>query len=353
MRGLVLEAPGRVVLRDDLPDPVVAASTDAVVRVTAAGLCGSDLHPYRGRETVRAGVVPGHEVVGEVAEVGAEVDNFAPGDRVVVPFTTSCGTCRPCRAGLTARCMAGQLFGYGDPDPTGAVLHGGQAELVRVPWAATTLVTLPAEVDDGTGLLLCDNLPTAAEALARADRPDDEPIVVLGLGAVGLCAVSLALAGGPVVAADPVPQRRAAATALGATAVDPEHAATAVHDLAPDGVASVVEAAGTRAAQAAALTLLRPGGTLSTIAVPTDDRFGFTPVEAYDANLTVRAGRASVRAMLDDLVAQVRSRRLQVPTSTVLTHVDVPLEDGPRTYAAFDQQADGLIKAAFAPGASR
>ncbi|MTV24194.1 alcohol dehydrogenase catalytic domain-containing protein [Nitriliruptoraceae bacterium ZYF776] len=349
MRGLVLDGPRRIVVRDDLPDPRVEHPTDALVRVRAAGLCGSDLHPYRGHEAARAGVVPGHEVVGEVVAVGPAVRAVTEGTRVVVPFTTSCGACGPCGRGLTARCELGELFGYGDPDPAGRVLHGGQAELVRVPLADGTLVALPETIDDVTGLLLCDNLPTAATALVRAERPDGAPLVVLGLGAVGLCAVALAVGSGPVVAVDPVADRQAAAASLGAIAVRPDEASAAVRELAAEGVPSVVEAAGSRAAQRAALGLLRPGGTLSTIAVPTEATFGFTPVDAYDANLTVRAGRASVRARLDALVPRVAAGELPVPTDLVVTHRGVPLADGPATYAAFDAQADGLVKAAFDP----
>src|SRR5690606_35755128 len=116
---------------ETVPDPVLAEPTDVLVRVTAAGLCGSDLHPYLGRETgLDPGTVMGHELVGDVVAVGREVRRLRPGDRVVAPFTTSCGACATCLSGLTSRCPRGRLFGWVQD---GAGLHGAQAELVRVP----------------------------------------------------------------------------------------------------------------------------------------------------------------------------------------------------------------------------
>lgn len=352
IRGLVLAGPGDVCVREDLPSPVVEAPTDAVVAVRRAGLCGSDLHPFEGRERVRPGVVCGHEVVGDVVATGAAVRQVSVGDRVVVPFTTSCGGCRPCRSGLSSRCVRGQLFGYGDPDrPEVPALPGGQAERLRVPLADTTLVPAPPRLGDVEALLLADVVPPGWYAVARADVAAGAPLAVVGLGAVGLCAVAAArtLGAAPVLAVDPVADRRDRAALLGAVPVAPGDAPAALEDLAGDGFPAVVEAAGTPAAQALAFQLLRPGGTLSVIAVQTGDRFAFTPIEGYDRNATVRVGRAPVRSLLGDLLPRIAEGRLPLPSDLVVTHPAVPLSEGPDAYRRFAARETGLVKVAFVP----
>jgi threonine dehydrogenase-like Zn-dependent dehydrogenase len=351
MRGLTLDGVGLVSYRTDLPDPSVREPGDVVVAVHRAGLCGSDLHPYAGREPVRFGVVPGHEVVGEVVATGGEVRAFPPGARVLVPFTTSCGGCRPCRAGLSSRCATGALFGYAPPDDEAVpALHGGQAELLRVPQADGTLVAVPAGMTDEQALLLADNFPTGWYAAERAGIRPDDVVAVVGLGAVGLCAVTAAFALGAraVLAVDPVDGRRARAAELGAETTPPDAAATAVQALDGGGVGAVIEAAGTHAAQALAFALVRPGGTLSIIAVQTADRLAFTPVDAYDVNLTVRLGRAPVRSLLDRLLPRIADG-LEVPVAAVVTHPHVALEEGPALYRRFAAREAGLVKALFVP----
>ncbi len=345
MRGLTLDAVRCVTYSDDIDEPVLAGPTDALVAVTAAGLCGSDLHPYEGREATRFGIVPGHEIVGSVVEVGAAC-SLRPGERVLAAFTTSCGSCRFCVDGLSARCERGELFGYGPPGSDAAPLHGGQAERVRVPLANTTLVRVPPGIDDAAALLLTDNFPTAWYAVGRAEVRAGDKVAVVGLGAVGLCAVTAAFAAGAaeVVAVDLVDDRRERAAAIGARALHPEAAAGELGSC--DGV---VEAAGTADAQRLAFALARPGGTLSIIAVQTTETFAFTPIEAYDRNITVRTGRAPVRSLLDDLLPRVGAAALRMPTELVVTHPGVRLEDGPETYRQFSAREGGLIKAVFAP----
>ncbi|WP_370324621.1 alcohol dehydrogenase catalytic domain-containing protein [Euzebya sp.] len=344
MRGLVFEGAGRIVLRDDLPDPVVEDPDDAVVAVEAAGLCGSDLHPYRGHEPARPGVVPGHEVVGIVTAVGDAVRRVRVGDRVVVPFSLSCGICGACRRGLTSRCERSRLLGWGDPDPDGPVLHGGQAEQVRVPLADGSLVAIGDELGAATALLLSDNLPTGWYAARRADVAPGDAVAVVGLGAVGLCAVTAALAQGAdrVVAIDPAATRRDAAVALGAEARTPD----AVEGLVVD---AAIEAAGPPAAQRLAADLVRPGGTVSVIAVQTAPAFAIPPVQAYDRNLTIRAGRAPVRAILDELVPLVAAGDVRVPVAEVVTHPGRPLSEGPELYRGAAAADPGLVKATFDP----
>ena len=168
---------------EDVPDAELVDPGDALVRVTAAGICGSDLHPYFGRERgLDVGTVMGHELLGEIVEVGSDVMAFAVGDRVVAPFTTNCGACYYCRIGLTARCERGQLFGWVE---NGSGLHGAQAELVRVPLADATLVEVPEGLDDAVALLAGDILSTATFGAELAGVEPGDLVAVVGCGPVG------------------------------------------------------------------------------------------------------------------------------------------------------------------------
>jgi alcohol dehydrogenase len=345
MRGLVLAGPEAIELHTDLAEPVIAAPGDAIIRVELAGLCGSDLHPYLGREPFRPGVIAGHEAIGTVEQVGSGVVRFRPGDRVIVPFTVSCGACTACRQGLSSRCIHSRLFGWGHPDLSlDQALHGGQAERLLVPLADSTLVGLPPGLADGTALLLADNFPTAWHAVAKAS-PAEGPVVVVGLGPVGLLAVVAArhIGGGRVVGIDPVPERRRLAERLGAVCFPPDEAG------AIDRLAAVIEASGSPHGQRTAFSLLAPGGILSVIAVPTTGEFAFTPVEAYDRNLTVVTGRAPVRSILDEVLPLVASGAVVLPTEDIITHPDRPLDEGPDLYRRFAAREGGIVKATFRP----
>jgi alcohol dehydrogenase len=351
MRALVFQGPGSIEHRTDVPDAEVVLPGDAVIRVEAAGLCGSDLHPYAGREPARAGVVPGHEAVGTVVATGTEVTSFAEGDRVLVPFTTSCGRCDACAAGLSARCHRGALFGWGSPaELDRPALHGGQAELLRVPLADGTLVAVPPGLDDLEALLLTDNLPTGWAAVERLGGVTGSAVAVVGLGAVGLCAVAAALAQGAaaVIGVDPVASRRDLAARLGASVAAPDEVATTTGRPGTGRLDGAVDAAGTAQSQRLALSLLRPGGALSVIAVPTDAAFALTPVEAYDANVSIHLGRAPVRSLLDRVLPLVTAGALRVPTE-VVSHPLLPLSEGPAAYRRFADREPGLIKVAFDP----
>lgn len=340
MRGLVFDGPGEIRYAEDLAAPLIEDPADAIIEVTLAGLCGSDLHPYEGREPCATGVTPGHEAVGVVVETGPSVDRISVGERVIAPFTVSCGVCDRCRSGLSSRCRSSRLFGWGDP--TGSTLHGAQATHLRVPLADGTLVVVPEEIDDPTALLLTDNFPTAFHAVSRTDWTQGT-LAIIGLGAVGLCAVAAAQALGvtDILAIDPVESRRRAAASLGVRTSAPEEAS--------GQFSAVVEAAGPVSAQRLAAELADVGATISIIAVQTADHFGIDPVSAYDKNLTVRVGRAPVRSVLDTILPQVASGDIAVPTDTVITHPDRPLEEGPELYRAFAARTDGLIKATFRP----
>ena len=341
MRALVFDGPGAIRFTANHPEPVIVDPTDAIVDITLAGLCGSDLHPYEGREACAPGVIPGHEAVGIVRAVGSQVTSIDPGDRVLVPFTVSCGWCERCTRGLSSRCTSSRLFGWSDPAGE-AALDGGQAETLRVPLADGTAVRVPDGIEDTTALLLTDNFPTAWHAVARADWTNGR-LAVIGLGAVGLCAVAAAAARGiaDVLAIDPVASRRAAAAALGAATASPEEAT--------GRFGAIVEAAGPTAAQRLAADLADVGATVSIIAVQTAEHFGIDPVMTYDKNLTIRAGRAPVRRVLDEILPAVAAGRIRVPTTTVVTHPDHPLSDGPELYRAFSARDSALIKATFRP----
>jgi len=347
MRGLTLDGVGEITFRDNLPDPVIEWDTDAIVRVHRAGLCGSDLHPYLGREHVRFGVIPGHEVVGEVVATGEAVTRVPVGERVIVPFTTSCGECDACLSGLSARCVRGELFGYGDPAGARPALQGGQAEFVRVPLADGTLCAVPEGISDEAALLLSDNFPTGWHAARRAAVRPGRAVAVVGLGSVGLSAVAAAKTMGadPVLAVDPIEDRRSRAARLGARTAPPEGAEGVAAQL--DGFVSVIEAAGAPPAQGLAFRIMRPGGTLSIIAVQTADRFAFSPVDAYDRNATIRAGRAPVRSVLERLLPLVESGRVAIPTDVIVTHPAVPIEEGREMYRRFAEREPGMVKVIF------
>jgi alcohol dehydrogenase len=341
VRALVFDGPGEIRFTEDFPDPVIVEETDAIVDITLAGLCGSDLHPYEGREPCAPGVVTGHEAVGIVRTVGPQVGSMRVGDRVLVPFTVSCGRCERCANDLSSRCRSSRLFGWGDP-AGGDPLHGGQAAALRVPLADGTALRVPDGIDDATALLLTDNFPTAWHAVGRTDWTSG-PLAVVGLGAVGLCAVAAARALGitDILAVDPVESRRAAAAALGASTASPSEAT--------GRFGAIVEAAGPQSAQRLAADLADVGATISIISVQTAEHFGIDPVTAYDRNLTIRAGRAPVRSVLGQILPGIADGTIPVPTSTVVTHPDRPLSDGPELYRRFADRDGDLIKATFRP----
>jgi alcohol dehydrogenase len=348
MYALVFEGPGSVAFHARHADPTPPAGHAATVEIEGSGLCGSDLHPYLGVEPARPGVIPGHEAVGFVTEIGAEVRGVAVGDRVIVPFTTACGACRPCTSGLSSRCDKAVLFGWGDPArPERPALEGMQAQKVSVPMADSTLVQIPRRLTIPQALLLADNLPTGWYAVRRSEAAPGEPLVVLGAGSVGLCAVAAAsyLGVEDITVIDPVEERRAAAARLGAHALAPDD--PRIGGIEPAG--SVIDTAGTRHAQQLAAGLCRPGATLSSIAVQTSAAFGFSPVEAYDRNLTIRTGRAPVRSLLDELIPLVASGAMATPERVVFTDKGLPLSAGPGTYRRFADRSGGIIKAWFDP----
>jgi len=203
-----------------MAEPEIEQPGDAILKVTMAGLCGSDLHLFHGREVgVDQGTVMGHEVVGEVVAVGSDVNSLSVGDSAFAPFTTNCGHCYYCLGGLTARCVHGQLFGWRENQQG---LHGCQSEFVRVPLADGTLKKKPVGLSDVSALLLADNFSTGFFCAEMADITPAKTVVVIGCGTGGLLSIIAAkhLGAEIIYAIDPVPERRQAAELLGAKSLD-------------------------------------------------------------------------------------------------------------------------------------
>lgn len=346
MRALTFGGVERV-LYASVPDPALTEPTDAVVRVTLGAVCGSDLHVYHGRERgLDLGTVLGHELVGEVVAVGADV-RLAVGSRVVSPFTTSCGACFYCDRGLTARCERGELLGWVEG---GRGLQGAQAELVRVPLADSTLVRVPPDVADEVALLAGDVLSTGLFVAELGGAGPGTEVVVLGAGPVGLMAtVAAREAGARVTVLDAVEERLSLAARFGATALDfraPRTRARILEETAGRGADVVLECVGSPAATRLAVDLVRPGGTVAAAGVHTEEHFAFAPGEAYDKNLTYRAGRSPARALMDRALELARSGRHDL--AAIVSH-RFPLEEGPGAYAMFAERRGGCTKAILVP----
>jgi threonine dehydrogenase-like Zn-dependent dehydrogenase len=356
MKAIVFEAIGRVAL-EERPEPRILSPGDALVRVTAAGICGSDLHIVDGRDAgIRLGTIMGHELVGAVEETGAGVSGISPGDRVVSPFSTSCGSCFFCARGLTARCVKSECLGVVAENGRG--LEGAQATLVRVPLAGSTLVKLPATKSDGSELrdeeaiLLGDVLSTAWLAAERAEVRRDDVVAVIGCGPVGLLAVlsALRLGAAAVVAVDAIAYRRERAHAIGAhpCPADPALARAAVDDLTEGrGADAVVEAVGSAQALDLAMHVARVGAVVSVAGYHTEAAYPLPMPAAYSKNLSFRFGRASARAQIERLLPLLLDGSL-APAS-IVTH-RLPISDGVRAYEIFRRREDGAIKVLLLPG---
>jgi len=348
MKALVFENIRKVAC-STVPDPSLVDPGDAIVRVRAAAICGSDLHVYRGLETgLDAGTVLGHELAGEVVEAGSGVARFRPGDLVVSPFTTSCGGCFYCRLGLTGRCVRGQLFGWVEE---GRGLHGVQAEYVRVPLADSTLVAVPEGTPPELALFAGDILATGWFGAESAGAAPGKCVAVVGCGPVGLMAVIAAreLGAERIFAIDALPDRLALAARWGAEPVDyqaEDPIGRIQEETGGRGADAVVEAVGTPQASRLAFDLVRPGGTIAAVGVHVEAHLAFAPGEAYDKNLTYRAGRCPARAYMDRLLPLVQSGRYDL--SALISH-RLPLDQGPDGYDLFDRRVPGCTKVVLLP----
>jgi threonine dehydrogenase-like Zn-dependent dehydrogenase len=348
MKALTYHGVHRV-CHEDAPDPELQQATDAIVEVELAGICGSDLHVYHGRETgLDPGTVLGHEFVGRVVATGAGVRGFASADRVASPFSTSCGHCYHCTLGLSARCREGHLFGWVQG---GVGLHGGQARYVRVPLADATLCHLPEDIGLEAALLLCDVLPTGHYCASMAGVAAGGTYAVIGCGPVGLMTLLAAreLGAERLYAIDAIDERLAFAARLGATPVDTRRTdPVQILRSATEGrgADAVLEAVGSPEAGRLAFELVRAGGTISAVGVHHETAFAFSPAQAYDLNLTYRIGRCPARSLMEGLVPLARRR--QADLAALFTH-RLPLASGPEAYELFDRKRDGCIKVGLTP----
>jgi threonine dehydrogenase-like Zn-dependent dehydrogenase len=381
---------------DTVPDPSIEEPTDAIIRVTSSGICGSDLHLYEVLGPfIDAGDILGHEPMGIVEEVGSEVTHISPGDRVVIPFNISCGHCYMCDKGLQSQCETTQVHDHN----TGASLFGytklygqvpgGQAEFLRVPQAQYGPIKVPEGPPDDRFVYLSDVLPTAWQAVEYADVPPGETLLVLGLGPIGEMATRIAQhrGAGRVIGIDLVPERLQRASSHGVETLDvtayngdlpaavrdmtdgrgPVSVIDAVgmeahgapigklaHRLAgilPDPIArQVVEKAGIDRLSAlhAALELVQRGGTVSLSGVYGGAIDPMPLMQMFDKQINLRMGQANVKRWIDDLLPLVTDDSDPLGVDGFATH-HLPIDEAPRAYEIFQKKEDGAFKILLQP----
>ncbi len=380
----------------EVPDPRIEEPTDAIIKITSTGLCGSDLHLY---ETLapfmEAGDIVGHEPMGIVEEVGSEVTNLQVGDRVVVPFNVCCGTCWMCEQGLHSQCETTQNHEHG----TGASFFGysklygqvpgGQAEYLRVPFANFLPVKVPHEHADDRFLFLSDVLPTAWQGLQYANVPDGGTLLVMGAGPIGDMAARMGVrAGYRVFSVDRIPERLERVAAFGAEPLnfDDANEVGSVGDIireatggrGPDSVIDAVgmEAHGSGGAQGVqklvgllpdaiaepmmkqagldrlaalhtAIDAVRRGGTVSISGVYGGAADPMPMMQLFDKQVQLRMGQANVRRWTDELLAMLVEDD-PFGVDAFATH-HLPLAEAPDAYSKFQKKEDGMVKVVFQP----
>ncbi|MCI0708524.1 MAG: zinc-dependent alcohol dehydrogenase family protein [Chloroflexi bacterium] len=336
MRATIMYDAGDVRV-ENVPDTRIVKPTDAVIRITYASICGSDLWPYRGYDEFPENGLPmGHEAIGVVEEIGLDVRKIKVGDVVAMPFAYSDGTCIHCREGIHTSCIHGGFFG--SPD-----VGGAQAEAIRIPQADGTLVVLSGSMDDAimpSLLTLTDVMATGHHAAVTANVAPGKTVAVVGDGAVGLCGVIAAqrLGAGQIIIMGRHADRIALARAFGATDVVSERGEEAwehVRKLTNGlGVHSVLECVGSDQSMDTALNIARPGGAIGRVGVPHDVTIpAATPT--FFKNLTISGGPAPVRAYIEDLIPDVLDGKIQ--PGRVFDRV-VGLNEVPDGYRAMDNR---------------
>jgi 2-desacetyl-2-hydroxyethyl bacteriochlorophyllide A dehydrogenase len=335
MRAVTFQAPGEVRV-DEVPSPELTAADEAIVRVEASGVCGSDLHIYHGRVAMEQGFVLGHEYVGTVVAVGDDVTRLAEGDRVLGTYCTACGECFFCARQDFHKCDHGRVFGHG---ATLGSLPGAQAELLAVPNADLTLRRVPEGMSDEVALFAGDVMGTGYHAIAETGVGEGSSVAVLGLGPVGLCAIQAARAAGAgrVIAVDTVADRLELARELGAEPVhlteeDPRAAVKAATE--GRGVDATVDAVGHPDALELACRLTRKAGVVSATGVYAERievHMGIIWIKA----LTLKTGHANVIKHLDPVLAKLESGALD-PSPLVTHHMS--LDDAAEAYDVYDRR---------------
>lgn len=329
MRATTIHAP-RDVRVEEVPDPTIELPTDAIVKVVAGCVCGSDLWPYRGENPIQPGATIGHECVGVVEEVGAEVSRFRPGDFVIVPFCHCDNTCVHCSAGVQSACV------------NLGMTNSGQGEYARVGQADGSLVATDGTPDVAlipSLLALTDVMPTGWHAAVCADVTAGGTVVVVGDGAVGLCGVLAASVMGAetVIAMSRHEDRQKLATAFGATHIVAERGregATAVKEITRGvGADAVLECVGTDDSMGTAFAVARPGAMVGFVGVPHGVEL---PVRRmFQRNVGLRGGIAPVRRYLPELLDLVIEGRIDPGQVFDLT---LPLDQAPDAYRAMDER---------------
>ena len=335
MRAVTFQAPGEVQL-DEVAEPELLAPDDAIVRVEASGICGSDLHIYHGRVQIEPGFVIGHEFVGEVIAAGDDVTRVAVGDRVLGTYGTACGECFFCKREEFHKCDEARVYGHGAALGS---LQGAQAEQVLVPHANLTLRKVPEGLSDDVALFAGDVMGTGFHAIDSRPLADGETVAILGMGPVGLCAVQAAKAAGAseVIAIDTVEDRLAMAESFGATPVhlteqDPRGEVKKLTE--GRGVDLAVEAVGNPEALDLALRLARKAGTVSVTGVyaeRTEVHMGVLWIKA----LTLTSGHANVIKHLDRVLELLSEGKLD-PAPLVTHHMK--LDEAPDAYRVYDNR---------------
>jgi threonine dehydrogenase-like Zn-dependent dehydrogenase len=311
MRATVMFG-ARDVRIQNVPDATIVSPSDALVRVTRACICGSDLWPYEAMERSETGRVMGHEAIGVVEAVGADVRKLKVGDFVIMPFAYSDGTCAFCHEGLQTSCLHGGFFGT-------AQVAGAQAEAVRIPLADGTLYALPVGPDHAlvaSLLTLSDVMGTGHHAAVAAKVKPGKSVAVVGDGAVGLCGVIAArrLGAEQIIILGRHPDRIALAREFGATDVVSERGAEAVERVleltSGHGVNSALECVGLATAMQTAIGIARPGGAVGRVGVPQDATMPASQ-QSFFRNITVSGGPAPVRAYIAELLPDVLSGRIE------------------------------------------
>jgi threonine dehydrogenase-like Zn-dependent dehydrogenase len=378
---------------DTVPDPSIQEPTDAIIRITSSGICGSDLHLYEVMGALMSeGDILGHEPMGVVEEVGAEVTNLTPGDRVVIPFQIACGSCFMCDQGLHTQCettqvrdhgMGAALFGY---TKLYGEVPGGQAELLRVPQAQFGPIKVPDGPPDDRFVYLSDVLPTAWQAVEYAAIPDGGSVVVLGLGPIGDMASRIAAhRGHRVIAVDLVPERLERARGRGIETLDlgeeddvlgqiremtdgrgPDSVidavgmeahgaplgklAQTVTGFLPDAVAArLMERAGVDRLSAfhLAIEAVRRGGTISLSGVYGGQTDPLPMLTLFDKQIQLRMGQANVKRWVGDIMPLLMDGD-PLGVDDFATH-RVPLAEAPDFYGRFQRKEDGVVKVLLQP----
>ena len=340
MRTVVVAGPGEVAV-ETRDDPVLPGPDGAVVAVELSSICGSDMHFYDG-DIPMYPLALGHEVVGTVVEAGPDVASVAVGDRVLVSSVAGCGQCAGCAQRDPILCVQGaKVFGAGE-------LGGGQSELLAVPAADFQLLAVPDGISDEAALLLTDNLATGWAGAKRAEVTPGDTVLVIGLGAVGLCAVRSALALGAerVLVADPVAGRRARAVASGAVALEGPIGDAVLEATGGRGTDAVIDAVAKDATLDDAFAAVRAGGTISVIGVHDLAPYPLPVLMGLFRSITLRMTTAPIHATWSDLVPLVLDETID--TTGIFTH-HFALDEAPAAYAAVAERSADCVKVTLTP----